>query len=145
MRMDGRATFVIMIDINDFKKINDTLGHAEGDKALVILAQSLVYSIRNCNMPMFLGRFGGDEFVLIAHPVKKEEVEKLIEEIRENVRAECIKENKQFILSVGIGYDELLSIPDTFQKCMQRADSKLYLDKEYCKINGKSTVLEKNS
>ena len=144
MRMDGRATFVIMIDINDFKKINDTLGHAEGDKALVILAQSLVYSIRNCNMPMFLGRFGGDEFVLIAHPVKKEEVEKLIEEIRENVRAECIKENKQFILSVGIGYDELLSIPDTFQKCMQRADSKLYLDKEYCKINGKSTILEKN-
>ena len=62
-----------------------------------------------------------------------------------NVRAEYIKENKQFILSVGIGYDELLSIPDTFQKCMQRADSKLYLDKEYCKINGKSTVLEKNS
>ena len=143
MRMEGRSTYVIMMDINDFKKINDTLGHSEGDKALVLLAQSLVYSIRNCNMPMFLGRFGGDEFVLIAHPVQKEEVEKLVEEIRENVRAQCIKENKQFILSVGIGYDELLSIPDTFQKCMQRADSKLYLDKEYCKINGKSTILEK--
>ena len=143
MRIDGRYTYVIMIDINDFKKINDTLGHAEGDRALVLLAQSLVYSIRNCNMPMFLGRFGGDEFVLIAHPVKKEEVEKLIEDIRENVRTGCIRENKQFILSVGIGYDELLSIPDTFQKCMQRADSKLYLDKEYCKLNGKSTVLEK--
>ena len=44
-------------------------------------------------------------------------------------------------MSVGIGFDELLGEPDTFQKCLQRADSKLYLDKEYCKLNGKGTIL----
>ena len=142
MRIEGRSTYVIMMDINDFKKINDNLGHAEGDSALVLFAKSLVDSIKNCNMPMFLGRFGGDEFVLIAHPVKKEEIEVLIEDIRNNIQKECLKENKPYIISAGIGYDELLNPPDTFQKCMQRADSKLYLDKEYCKLNGKSTVLQ---
>ncbi len=40
----------------------------------------------------------------------------------------------------GIGYDELLGEGDSFDKCLQRADSKLYLDKEYCKLNGKSTI-----
>ncbi|MBO4922170.1 MAG: GGDEF domain-containing protein [Lachnospiraceae bacterium] len=142
MRIEGRATYVVMMDINDFKKINDNLGHAEGDMALVLFAKALVDTIKNCNMPMFLGRFGGDEFVLIAHPIKKEEIDALIEEIRSNVRKECLKEEKPYIISAGIGYDELLNPPDTFQKCMQRADSKLYLDKEYCKINGRSTVIE---
>ena len=142
MRIEGRATYVVMMDINDFKKINDNLGHAEGDMALVLFAKALVDTIKNCNMPMFLGRFGGDEFVLIAHPIKKEEIDALIEEIRSNVRKECLKEEKPYIISAGIGYDELLNPPDTFQKCMQRADSKLYLDKEYCKINGRSTIIK---
>ena len=73
------------------------------------------------------------------HPVKEEELLHLIDSIRNNVRSKCIDDNKPYILSVGIGYDELLGGQDTFTKCMQRADSKLYLDKEYCKINGKST------
>ena len=144
LRIDGRRTYVIMMDINDFKKINDTYGHAEGDMALVILSQTLVQSMKVYNMPMFLGRFGGDEFVLIAHPVEVSELEKLVEDIRENIRSRCLKENRPYIISMGIGYDELMGEHDTFQKCMQRADSKLYLDKEYCKMNGKSTVLEKN-
>lgn len=140
LRIDGRSTYVIMMDINDFKKINDTYGHAEGDRALVIVAQALVQSIRSSNMPMFLGRYGGDEFILIVHPAKYDELKILVEDIRENVRERCKREERPYIVSIGIGYDELLKEPDTYQKCVQRADSKLYLDKEYCKINGKSTI-----
>ncbi len=140
LRIDGRSTYVIMMDINDFKKINDTYGHAEGDRALVIVAQALVQSIRSSNMPMFLGRYGGDEFVLIVHPAKYDELKILVEDIRKNVRERCKREERPYIVSIGIGYDELLKEPDTYQKCVQRADSKLYLDKEYCKINGKSTI-----
>ncbi|MCR4993252.1 MAG: GGDEF domain-containing protein [Lachnospiraceae bacterium] len=140
LRIDGRSTYVIMMDINDFKKINDTYGHAEGDRALVIVAQALVQSIRSSNIPMFLGRYGGDEFILIVHPAKYDELKILVEDIRENVRERCKREERPYIVSIGIGYDELLKEPDTYQKCVQRADSKLYLDKEYCKINGKSTI-----
>lgn len=139
MKMDGRITFVIMIDINDFKIINDTYGHAEGDHALVITAQAMMKALRNHDFPMFIGRYGGDEFVLIVHPVTEEEIKALSDEIRECIRQKCEKENKPYILSIGIGYDEFKGGQDTFQKCMQRADNKLYLDKEYCKSNGKST------
>ncbi|MBR4732848.1 MAG: GGDEF domain-containing protein [Lachnospiraceae bacterium] len=140
LRMEGRKTYVVMVDVNDFKMINDTYGHAEGDAALVILAQALVNTVRSRSMPMFLGRYGGDEFVLIAHPVKESELEDLVRDLRSNVQKKCESEKKQYIMSVGIGYDEFLGDNDVIQKCMQRADSKLYLDKEYCKLHGKSTI-----
>lgn len=140
LRIDGRKTFAIMMDINDFKMINDTYGHAEGDKALIILSQALVHAVRNQNMPLFLGRYGGDEFVMIAHPEESHEIEVLIETIRNFVAAKCEKENKPYILSIGIGYDEYLDNQEAFSKCMRRADEKLYTDKENCKKNGKSTI-----
>ena len=133
LRIEGRQTYVIMIDINYFKQINDTYGHAEGDRALIILSQALMMSMRQQSMPMFLGRFGGDEFVIIAHPIREKEVEVLKEDIRRNVEDKCRKEKKEYALSIGIGYDILIDENDTFPKCMQRADSKLYEDKERCK------------
>lgn len=139
LRLEGRRTFAVMMDINDFKMINDTFGHAEGDRALVILSEALVESVKDKNMPIFLGRYGGDEFVLIAHPVNEEEIEKLIVEIRENVAAKCKSEDRPYILSIGIGYDEYSGVKGTFGDCMQRADEKLYKDKEELKKNGKST------
>ena len=75
MRMDGRITYVVMMDINDFKKINDTYGHAEGDQALVILAQTLMNVVHEHNLPMFLGRYGGDEFVMIVHAVRQKDLD----------------------------------------------------------------------
>ena len=140
LRMEGRKTYVVMVDVNDFKMINDTYGHAEGDAALIIIAQALVSTVRARSMPMFLGRYGGDEFVLIAHPVKEEELEDVVRDLRSNLQKKCESEKKAYLLSVGIGYDELLGENDTIHKCMQRADSKLYLDKEYCKLHGKSTI-----
>lgn len=140
LRIDGRKTFAIMMDINDFKMINDTYGHAEGDKALIILSQALVHAVRNQNMPLFLGRYGGDEFVMIAHPEESHEIEVLIETIRNFVAAKCEKENKPYILSIGIGYDEYLDNQESFSECMRRADEKLYTDKKNCKKNGKSTI-----
>ena len=127
-------------DINDFKLINDTFGHAEGDSALVIVAQSLVRTVQNHSYQVFLGRYGGDEFVLIAHPVSDDEIPELEKEIRECIRLRCKNDHKPYILSVGIGYDKLLEGEDSLQKCMQRADEKLYLNKEYVKSNEKSTA-----
>lgn len=139
-KTDGRCTYVMMIDINDFKMINDTYGHAEGDCALVILSQSLVKVVREHTYPVFLGRYGGDEFVLIAHPASDDEIPELESEIRECIRLRCESDHKPYILSVGIGYDKLLEGEDSLQKCMQRADEKLYLNKEYVKSNEKSTA-----
>ena len=140
LKTEGRSTYVIMLDINDFKNINDTYGHAEGDSALVITAQALMKAVRGHDFPMFLGRYGGDEFVLIAHDCAEAEIKELLTEVRECIHEKCEQEKKPYILSIGIGYDEFHEERDSFEECMQRADEKLYSDKEYCKLNGKSTI-----
>ncbi|MBR6917606.1 MAG: GGDEF domain-containing protein [Clostridia bacterium] len=136
----GRATCVVMIDANGFKKINDTYGHSEGDRALVIIAQSLKKALADSGIPFFLARYGGDEFMIIAHPSEDDDIDALAENIKKEIREDCERNGAPYVLSVGVGYDMYLGEDDTFQKCIQRADRKLYLDKEACKKNGMNTV-----
>ena len=132
--------YVLMIDINDFKRINDTYGHAEGDRALILVADALKRIADGSSMPSFLGRYGGDEFILIVHSLNDRDVEQMISAIRDQVESDCFLQQTPYVLFVGIGYDKVVGERDSFQKCIQRADHKLYLDKEYCKINSKTTV-----
>ena len=133
MRMEGRRTFVIMLDVNYFKEINDTYGHAEGDHALIIIADSLRNVVRLYSMPIFLGRYGGDEFILIAHPNQEESLDELVDSIRSQIKNTCETDKLPYVISVGAGYDQLKDDGDSFHKCMQRADHNLYLDKERIK------------
>ena len=135
-----RATYVIMLDINDFKAINDNFGHAEGDRALTITAGALKKAISRHSMPAFLGRYGGDEFILIIHPESENDPTTLIAEIRERIESDCLSDGTPYIISISAGYDKLISEQDSFQQCIQRADHKLYLDKEYSKLRGRSAV-----
>ena len=129
LHREGRRTFVVMFDINDFKAINDTYGHAEGDRALIIVADALRGVLRNHNTPMFASRYGGDEFILIVHPAEAGEVDALVAEIRDQIKAICRAEATPYAIAIGAGIDELTGGDDTFARCMQRADRKLYLDK----------------
>ncbi len=127
---EGRSTYIVMIDINDFKKINDTYGHSEGDSALVLLSGAITSVIRNHNMPIFLARYGGDEFILIVRPADESEMDKLISDFREGIIKKCESENKPYRMSVGIGIDKLVrSEADAFAKSLKRADDKMYENK----------------
>lgn len=139
---DDKKTFVMMIDVNDFKTVNDTLGHAEGDRALIMIADALRGATKNLPFRTFIGRYGGDEFVLIAHPTAESELGSLIADIRVKIRELCEKSEAKYVLSVGVGYDEFLGGQDTFQKCLQRADKMLYIDKNRLKSNGETTVFK---
>ena len=136
---DGRLTYVIMLDINDFKKINDTYGHAEGDRALVLVADALRKAVNSHGMSAFLGRYGGDEFIIILHPGSAEEIEPLVNEIRAQIEDACRAQGTPYVVSVGIGCDALKDGEDTLQECMRRADEKLYLDKAHGKRQGHTT------
>ena len=124
--MDNRLTVVIMIDIDRFKSINDVYGHAEGDKALQIVANALKKAVNLHNMPSFLCRYGGDEFIIITHPAKSGETEELISDIRSVID----REEGRYPLSVSAGFDTLLDAQDSIQDCIIRADKQLYLDKK---------------
>ena len=134
-RKDRRRTFVVMLDVNDFKLVNDTYGHAEGDRALALIAAALKKVTKETAIPSFLGRYGGDEFILILHPYAESELDAVIVSIREEIDAMCLRETTPYELSIGAGYDEYLGGHDTMQNCIQRADYKLYLDKQYVKLS----------
>lgn len=130
LHQEGKLTVVIMMDIDDFKTINDTYGHAEGDKALILVSDSLKKTINNHSIPAFMGRYGGDEFILIIHPVKMDETIQLINEFRDEIDKH--DKEKPYPLKVSIGYDKLEG-QDSFENCVQRADKKLYQNKAYRK------------
>lgn len=138
---DG-TTYVLMIDINDFKRINDNLGHAEGDRAIVIVAEALKRIVDARTYPTFLGRYGGDEFILIAQSADAPEIDRMISEIRSRIEEDCFRQQTPYVVSVGIGFDKIGGEADTFQKCIARADDNLYIDKKRCKLNNQTTVLK---
>ncbi len=135
----GRHTFVMMMDINDFKQINDTYGHYEGDQALIIVADALRSVARSHESPVFLARYGGDEFIMVLHVLDAAEIGVLVREVRDRIVFECSKKELRYSLTIGVGCDELKEPPDTFQKCIQRADKAMYLDKQQIKARGAST------
>ncbi len=92
----------IMLDINDFKKINDTFGHEVGDKALISAATILKSCITTSD---FLARFGGDEFIIILSISNRADLESYVKKIRK-----CIDESNkpkpfEYQLSFSMGYD----------------------------------------
>ena len=127
---DSRV-IILMIDIDKFKGINDRYGHAEGDRALVIVSDALRQTCDQINASVFLGRYGGDEFTIIIQNSKDEDhTERLITLLRNNL-AETQQENSlPYELDVSIGYDEVTDGNDSVYACMTRADVKLYIDKQ---------------
>ena len=132
LHMEGRLTITIMMDIDNFKMINDTYGHAEGDKALVIVSNALKRAVHAHSFPSFICRYGGDEFIIIIHPTKREETDQMLADIRAEINKHT--GDMDYSLSVSTGCDELLPQEDSFQDSIKRADMNLYLYKKSRKI-----------
>ena len=130
---EGKRTYIMMIDVNDFKGINDTYGHAMGDKALKFISDSLKQVAGSVNAPVFIARYGGDEFIFIAHSDNEEVPEKLVRNIHKKLNEVTEKAKLPFTMSVAIGYDELRRENDSFRECLERADQKCYINKDEMK------------
>lgn len=75
MQKDKKSVTVAYIDVNGLKKVNDTLGHQEGDRYLIAVANSLNSELRKNDV---LARIGGDEFLIVADGMERERIEKLL-------------------------------------------------------------------
>ena len=75
----------LLMDVNKFKKVNDTYGHVTGDEVLRLVAEQLKRTFGN--MQAFLARYGGDEFVIIYNGMSAEEVCERAEKLRQDVMA----------------------------------------------------------
>jgi diguanylate cyclase (GGDEF)-like protein len=91
---------IVMIDLDHFKEINDTLGHLEGDNALRDMANIIKSSIRHSD---FAARYGGDEFVIA---VKAEsDVKKVLKRLEDAIEAHNSKNLKPYKLRMSFGCD----------------------------------------
>ena len=124
-----KLTFVIMFDINGFKKVNDTYGHAEGDQALILIADALRETAKNSPHAMFVCRYGGDEFLIVLLSENESDVQILIDDIGAAVADRCRATGKPYTLSIGAGYEQYGGESDTIRECILRADENLYANK----------------
>ena len=116
--------YLLMIDIDNFKSINDTYGHVEGDKALKYMANILKKIANEHNY--FLARYGGDEFIMIAM-ADEDTIKNVIEEIHEKFAS--TKEDLGYSYSTSVGYTKM-NQTDDIDKNIARADKYLYKKKK---------------
>ena len=129
-RKENTAVWTMMIDIDGFKHINDTYGHAEGDKALILMAETLKQACAQAKAPVFIGRYGGDEFTVFLQATEGDNLPERFAESVRSILAEKQQANRlPYSLEASIGYAVLGDGKDTMHACMERADEKLYEDK----------------
>jgi diguanylate cyclase (GGDEF)-like protein len=110
-----------VIDIDHFKRINDTLGHAAGDSVLMHLSTLLQSHVRGEDV---VGRVGGEEFLLLLPDTQSQQAIALAERLRVLVRAESLGTT----ISIGIALAH--SVDESAESVIARADSALYRAKD---------------
>jgi polar amino acid transport system substrate-binding protein len=109
-----------IIDIDEFKKVNDTHGHPIGDQVLIEMAKVLSNSLRTTD---FVGRYGGEEFMIICPESSIKEVTTLMENIRLKIEQHAFVNIGHKTASFGV---TLSQKDDTLDDIIQRADNALY-------------------
>lgn len=122
---------VVITDINSFKKINDTYGHLSGDRALVTTAQALRRVCEKSGLPLFLCRYGGDEFVISGICNIKYDLNTLRQSIHTELQ-QCAKDAEYpFSLNVSVGIASgLCETAEDFNHYLRMADESMYDDKK---------------
>jgi len=121
---------IMVLDIDDFKRINDAYGHQTGDLVLVKFAHLIAGSIRKND---YLVRYGGEEFVIISVDSSLDGVAHLAEKVRQDIEKHQFSKAGNVTVSIGIA--ELTSDDDS-RSLFKRADKMLYKAKK----NGKNQV-----
>jgi diguanylate cyclase (GGDEF)-like protein len=125
-RREGTRFAVAMLDIDHFKRFNDTHGHAGGDQALHLVAQTLRQACRETDV---VARYGGEEFALILPGVRSSFAHGLLERFRREVAATAIKlvgRPRQVSVTISIGVASWPEDGDTAAEILSCADRRLY-------------------
>lgn len=130
----GFNNYVVMLDIDNFKKINDTYGHSIGDEVLKFVSNIIKRTIGENDV---VGRYGGEEFIIMIN--ENNEFLQVAENIRKNVESFKLEVEESLIVSVTISIGITKIVPNKFNlnKCISIADKALYAAKN----TGKNKVV----
>lgn len=122
--LDIKNSFLILIDIDDLKGVNDNYGHLVGDKAIEIVGKSIITSIRKDDIGI---RYGGDEFIVVVFNQKESSIRKVVERIKKEIKRRSIGEGVDVEVSAGIAY---CSCSIELEEVINMADRELYKEKK---------------
>ena len=119
---------VIMADIDFFKKINDTYGHATGDEVLKEVASRLKENLRHCDRVF---RWGGEEFMLVLPNISIDNAKEVCEGLRSDIEAAIFNfDGIEFNVSMTFGVAQFNEDNDSIEEVIKQADKALYKGKE---------------
>ena len=125
---------LLMVDIDNFKLVNDTWGHQVGDLVLQHLTQMLIDDLRQTDI---LARFGGEEFVILLPHTPEAEACKLAEKLRSVVEKTPLHRIPELRMTISIGSSSLHSDDDNGYSLLERADKAMY----WAKREGRNRVV----
>ena len=124
---------LLMLDIDDFKHINDTYGHIAGDKVLIFLANTIKRTLRDGDK---IFRYGGEEFIIILNRIDDEQCVKVTNRLLGLIQKnKLIYKGKNINITISVGATKYKK-GDTHDSLISRADKALYRAKE----NGKNQM-----
>ncbi|MDO9139116.1 MAG: PAS domain S-box protein [Methylobacter sp.] len=128
-RREGRQLGLLMLDLDRFKAVNDSLGHLAGDELLLQVAARISARTRDVDL---VARLGGDEFVVLLEDIAQpEDAARIAEEIiTELSRPFCLPQNDNVLIGASIGISLYPQHGDTPEALMDHADAALYQAKD---------------
>jgi diguanylate cyclase (GGDEF)-like protein len=125
---------IMLLDVDNFKNINDAFGHSFGDEVLRIIGERLGEIV---NQQISVSRFGGDEFVIVVKDYKDEEcIRSLVERVKTAFTKVMYHGNTHFVLTTSIGVTKFPEHGTSYEELLKRADVALH----YSKDSGKDTA-----
>lgn len=124
---------LLYMDIDNFKNVNDTLGHSSGDLLIQYVANILKYHVKE---PDFVARLGGDEFAIIFCDIKdNKDVVDRVQTLLKYLKRPWILENQEFYITVSIGIAIYPEHGDDLSLLLKNADIAMYFVKKHLKGN----------
>jgi diguanylate cyclase (GGDEF)-like protein len=135
VRRKQRPLSLLVIDIDNFKLVNDKYGHQFGDEVLVQVAQTMRHSLRNHDS---IARWGGEEFLVLLTDTENEAAKAVAEKLRSTIEALPIQHNDESIrMTVSIGL-HTANPEESLNAMLSRADENLYTAKN----NGRNQIVD---
>ncbi|WP_152221385.1 bifunctional diguanylate cyclase/phosphodiesterase [Pseudomonas sp. SCB32] len=125
-RKKGQGMAVILLDLDHFKRVNDSLGHAAGDELLCIVSGRIRSALRGSDL---LSRFGGDEFCILADLGEDHEARILAQRLMQRMKEPITTAGRSLVMTLSVGISLFPNDGEQAEELLKHADLALYQSK----------------